>query len=196
MELKIQRTLTEQDQEQEQKYKVSGYATTFEPYVLYEDEGGPIYESFSAECFKDCDMSDVIFQYNHEGRVFARQSNGTLKLIVDEHGLKVEADLSKTTQSRELWEEINAGLTTKMSWGFMPGNYYYERKTRTIVHTSVKKIFDVSAVSIPANNDTEISARSFADGEISKALKEVQEREIIKTKLALRLKLAGIGEES
>lgn len=180
------------EQEQEQKsYKVSGYATTFQPYVLYEDEGGPVYESFSAECFKGCDMSDVIFQFDHSGKVYARMSNGTLNLTVDEHGLKVDADLGKTESARQMFEEIDSGLVTKMSWGFLPGDYYYERKTRTIVHTSVKKIFDVSAVSIPANQDTEIEARSFADGEISKVMQELQRAERNKKALELKLKLAG-----
>lgn len=156
-----------------QDYIVDGYATTFEPYVLYEyPDGEKIYESFSAECFKDCDMSDVIFQFNHEGRVFARQSNDTLKLDVDEHGLRVEADLGSTSSSRSMYEDIESGLVTKMSWGFVPGEYYYERKTHTIVHTKVKKIFDVSAVSIPANSDTNINARSFADGVIGNMIRE------------------------
>lgn len=178
--------------EQEQKsYRVEGYATTFEPYVLYSDVDGDIFESFNAECFKECDMSDVIFQFNHDGKVFARQSNGTLQLDVDEHGLHVIADLSKTESSRQMYEEIESGLVTKMSWGFWPGDYSYNRKTRTIEHRSVKKIFDVSAVSIPANADTEIEARSFVDGEISKVTQELREQEMKRKTLELKLKLAG-----
>lgn len=177
--------------EEGKSYLISGYATTFEPYVLYEDEEGAIYESFSADCFKNCDMSDVIFQVNHEGMVFARQSNGTLELSVDEHGLKVDGDLGSTNASRDVYDAIDTGLLTKMSWGFLPGEYYFERKTRTIVHTSVRKIFDVSAVSIPANNDTEINARSFADGEIRKMVEEFNRAEKSKKALELKLKLAG-----
>lgn len=175
--------------EDNESYIVDGYAVTFEPYVLYEyPDGEKIYELFSAECFKDCDMSDVIFQYNHEGRVFARQSNNTLKLDVDEHGLKVEADLGSTSSSRSMYEDIESGLVTKMSWGFVPGEYYFERKTRTIVHTKVKKIFDVSAVSIPANADTNINARSFADGVIGNMIRE-SDRAESKKKLELLLLL-------
>lgn len=182
-------------QETENKsYIVEGYATTFERYVLWpgETEADNIYESFNAECFRNCDMSDVIFQLNHEGTVFARQSNGTLQLDIDEHGLHVVADLSKTTKSREMFEEIEAGLVTKMSWGFMPQEYEYDKKSRTIVHKSVKKIYDVSAVSIPANDQTEIQARSFADGVVDKAMKEIQERENKKKLLELKLKLMEV----
>lgn len=175
----------------QKSYKVEGYATTFEPYVLWEDEDGAVYESFTAECFKNCDMSDVIFQFNHEGRVFARQSNGTLQLDVDEHGLHVVADLGSTEASRAMFEDIASGLVTKMSWGFLPKDYSYNRKTRTIEHRSVKKIFDVSAVSIPANNDTQIEARSFVDGEISKAAQELREQEQKRKALELKIKLAG-----
>ena len=169
---------------------VEGYATTFAPYVLYEDEDGPVYELFTKECFIGTDMEDIIFQYNHEGKVYARKSNGTMVVEIDDHGMKVYADLSKSQSARDLHEEITNGLTTKMSWGFRLGDYEYNKQTRTIVHKSVKKIYDVSAVSIPANDGTEISARSFADGEIQKVMMESQKREALK--LSLEIELEGI----
>ena len=57
-------------------YYVEGYAARYEPYVLFEDEDGPIYERFEPGCFDNCDMSDIIMQLNHQGTVMARQSNG------------------------------------------------------------------------------------------------------------------------
>ena len=59
---------------------VEGYATTFNaPYLLYEfEDGTKIYERIDAHALDSADMSDVIMQYDHEGRVFARQSNNTL----------------------------------------------------------------------------------------------------------------------
>lgn len=158
-------------------YYVEGYATTFEPYVLYDDGNEKIYESFSKECFKNCDMSDIIFQFDHAGKVFARLSNNTLSVEADENGLFVCADLSKSEASRAMYEEIKNGLVTRMSWGFMPGEYHYNKETKTIIHTSVRKIFDVSAVSIPANDDTTIQARKFADGVIEGLMQELQKRE-------------------
>lgn len=174
------------------KYYVEGYATKFEPYVLYEDEEGVIYERFEPGAFSKCDMSDVIFQYNHEGRVFARQSNKSLIVEPDNVGLFCCADLGLTTLSKQLYEDIAAELTTKMSWGFRLGDWQYDPKTRTIIHYTVKKIYDVSAVSLPANNDTEINARSFADGEIMRVLEESQKQqrnyEIEKLKLLMEVK--------
>lgn len=174
----------------ESDHYVEGYATTFEPYLLWEDESGPIYEEFSAECFRDTDMSDVILQFDHMGRVYARQSNGSLIVEVDDKGLFIAADLSRSTGARELYQEIKEGLITKMSWGFRLGEYSFDKETNTIKHESIKKVFDVSAVSIPANGGTEINARTLVDGVIRQRLVEDQERK----KLALKLKLALEGE--
>lgn len=153
---------------------VEGYATTFnQPYELYtfEDDRGAhaVREVVDKSAFDGADMSDVIMQYDHAGRVFARLSNGTLALESDEHGLKVRANLSGTEIGRQLYEEIQGGYTNKMSFGFtvaddniVPDGTDY---LRTIVR--IGKLFDVSAVSLPANDFTEISARSHCDGVIA-----------------------------
>lgn len=171
----------------ESDYYVEGYAARYEPYVLYEAPDGPIYERFERGCFDGCDMSDIIFQLNHQGTVMARQSNGTLIVEADDVGLFTAADLSRTEAARRMYEEISAGMVTKMSWGFILGAYYYDEATRTIVHTHVKKIFDVSAVSIPANQNTEINARSWADGVIDLAARS--EAELDERRRRLRLKI-------
>lgn len=170
-------------------YYVEGYAARYEPYVLYELEDGPIYERFERGCFADCDMSDIIFQLNHQGTVMARQSNGSLIVEADGTGLFTAADLGRTEAARRLYEEISTGMITKMSWGFIVGEYNYEPETRTIVHTRVKKIFDVSAVSIPANQNTEINARSWVDGVIDLAARSEAELEQRRRRLRLKIKL-------
>lgn len=173
-------------------FYVEGYAARFEPYVLWEDENGPVYEEFARGCFDKTDMSDIIMQYDHRGNVLARQRNNTLIVEVDDNGLHMAADLSKSEAARNMFEEISNGLVDRMSWGFIPGDYEYDRTTRTIRHTSVKKIFDVSAVSIPANDATDIHARSaFADGVIQRAAQELREAAEAKAKLKLKLKLGG-----
>ena len=170
-------------------FYVEGYAARFEPYVLFEDADGPIYERFEPDCFRDCDMSDVIFQFNHQGTVMARQSNGSLIVEVDGNGLFTAADLSRTEAARRLYEEISAGMITKMSWGFYVGDYYFDQESRTIVHKTVKKIFDVSAVSIPANNNTEINARSWVDGVIDLTARSEAELDERRRKLRLKINL-------
>ena len=171
------------------EYYVEGYAARFEPYVLFEDDAGPVYERFEPGCFDNCDMSDIIMQLNHQGTVMARQSNGSLIVEVDNVGLFTAADLGRTEAARRLYEEISTGMITKMSWGFILGEYYYDKATRTIVHVSIKKIFDVSAVSIPANQNTEINARGWADGVIDLAARSEAELEERRRRLRLKMKL-------
>lgn len=160
----------------EPDYTVEGYACTFnEPYELWSFDGYTVREQIDPKAFDECDMSDVIMQYDHQGRVFARLSNKTLELSVDEHGLHMRADLGGTEAGRQLYDEIKGGYSTKMSFGFTVDEDKREitedRTTgaidvlRTI--TKVRKLYDVSAVSLPANDGTEISARSYCDGVIA-----------------------------
>ena len=141
-------------------------------------------EQVDRNAFAETDMSDVIMQYDHEGRVFARIANGTLEIEPDEHGLRIRANLGGTEIGRQLFEEIEGGYTNKMSFGFTVTGE--ERKTTkdadghiTVLRTITKigKLFDVSAVSLPANDATEISARAIGDGLIAEVLKEVQAEE-------------------
>ena len=180
---------------------VEGYATTFDQeYRLWGDARYEVLESIDRNAFDKTDMSDVIMQYDHEGRVFARKSNGTLQLAADEHGLKIRADLGGTEIGRQLYEEIKGGYTTKMSFGFTVGK---QERTETedketgkvTVHrkiTEIRKLYDVSAVSLPANDATEISSRMIGKGVIAEVEQEMQaraarEREIQKIKLMMEV---------
>ena len=177
-------------------YKVSGYASTFDTYTLFEVDGIEYKERIDSHAFDNADMSDVIMQYDHTGKVFARTSNGTLSVSVDERGLKVEADLSTTEASRELYDEIASGLIIKMSFAFKVSEEHYDSNSHTRVVDKISKVYDVSAVSIPANPDTEIFARSaFFDGVIEKEKAERLEqtrKENEKRKLKLRLHLMEV----
>ena len=171
---------------------VEGYAARYEPYVLFYDvDGEPVYERFERGCFDACDMSDIIMQYDHAGKVMARTGNGSLIVEADETGLFTAADLSRTDAARDLYADIDAKMVTKMSWRFAVGDYYYDRESRTIVHKTVRKVYDVSAVSIPANDNTEINARAWVDGEIAQAARSEAELEERRRKLRLKLKLTG-----
>ena len=184
------------DDNEEKSYKVSGYASTFDTYTLFEVDGIEYKERIDSHAFDDADMSDVIMQYDHAGRVFARTSNGTLTVSVDERGLKIEADLSTTEASRELYDEIEAGLIIKMSFAFKVAEEHYDSNSHTRVVDKISKVYDVSAVSIPANPDTEIFARSsFFDGVIKREQAERLEqtrKDNEKRKLKLRLHLMEV----
>ena len=187
-------------------YYVEGYASTFnDPYTLYKYGDWEYVEIIDPDAFRDADMSDIIMQFDHQGKVYARMSNHTLIVEPDQHGLFVAADLGKTTNSRMMWEDIDAGLVTRMSWGFTiaPDGISYvddesqHRTTATI--TKVTKIFDVSAVSLPADPNTEISARSLYDGAIERVQEErllretaQREREMARSRLALRARAVNV----
>lgn len=170
-------------------YYVEGYATTFDkPYLLYEfEDGTKIYERIDAHALDSADMSDVIMQYDHTGRVFARQSNGTLILQPDEKGLFVAADLGKTDLARGLHQDIEAEMITKMSWGFTVTEDSYDKLTHTRTILKIAKVYDVSAVSIPANGDTEISTRNAASRSYEQEKQERLERRVAILKLKAKL---------
>lgn len=167
------------DKDDKKEYRVSGYSTMFnQPFVLYRDKWDgqeiEVREQVDSHAFDEADMSDVIFNLNHEGRVFARLSNNTLKLNIEEKGLHVDAYLGGTEEGRKIHEEIEGGYLTKMSYRFTVEDDKWEEFTegdkrvnlRTI--TKIRKLYDVSVVSIPADDHTSISARSVFDGVIEK----------------------------
>lgn len=193
------------EQGEEKSYIVEGYATTFgDTYELYRDGNYIVQENVDRDAFKNTDMSDVIFQIDHEGRVYARTRNGSLGLEVDEHGLKTRTDLGLTASSRSVFEDIDAGLYDRMSFAFTVTKDSYteeERDDGTVILTrsilEVGKLYDVSAVSFPANPNTDISARSkeAIDGEIKRFEAErLHEKELTEKRTALLDQISRIME--
>ena len=176
-------------------------AQSNQPYQLYEfamDDGTyRVFEQVDPHAFDECDMSDVIMQYDHEGRVFARTKNDTLRLAPDENGLQVTAELGGTEIGRQLYAEIKGGYTDKMSFGFVVGEDKrevtrdHENHITTVMRTitKIKKLYDVSAVSLPANDATSISARKFTDGVIG----EIKAERLKRANTAKKIKLTLLG---
>ena len=150
----------------EPSFLVEGYASTFEPYKLMEIDGLDYNEQIDEHAFDETDMTDVVYRIDHEGKVFARSSAGTIKLDIDEHGLHQVTDLSKTKAGREHFEEIKAGLYPQMSFAFTVAEDHYDADTRTRIVDKVAKIFDISSVAFPANNTTELHVRNYFNGVI------------------------------
>ena len=148
-------------------YYVEGYASTFDvPYLLYSCDGVSYYEQVDSTAFDGADMSDIIMQFDHHGTVMARLRNSTLIVEPDAHGLFIAADLSKSAQARDLYEAISNGLIDRMSWAFTVTDTEYDATRNLNIIHKVGKVYDVSAVSIPADQDTEISARDAINGAI------------------------------
>lgn len=192
----------EERAEGDESMVVTGYASTFdEPYLLWSDNEVEVWEKVDRHAFDETDMEDVIMQYDHQGRVFARIRNKTLEVTPDERGLFIRADLGGTDIGRSLYQEIAGGYTDRMSFGFTvaeDSREIIENKetgkatvNRTIL--KVGKVYDVSAVSLPANPGTSISAR-FLDGAIEEVRAErlkAQELELERRRLEVRARALG-----
>lgn len=198
----------------ENKIVEGDFSTYDSPYLLYSyNEPGyriEVWEQVQRGAFDETDVSDVIMQYDHQGRVFARKSNNTLELEFSETP-HMRAQLGGTEIGRQLYEEIKGGYTNKMSFGFTVAqdkrDRTEERKedgsvTYKVLRTIEKigKLYDVSAVSLPANDQTSISARAYADGVSDEVSKEVREaiakeqeikREEARKRLELKFKILG-----
>jgi HK97 family phage prohead protease len=162
----------------EPTYKVEGYASTFQPYVLFEEDGVKYSEQIDPTAFDEADLTDVVFRVDHEGAVYARTSAGTVELDIDEHGLHNITDLSRTANARGLFEDIAAGNYPQMSFAFVVADDEYDKDTHTRIIHRIGKVFDISAVSFPANPTTElsVSTRDYFNGVIEAEKRERAER--------------------
>ena len=178
MELRLAPT---ENETEEKSYLVEGYASTFEPYVLFTSDGTDYSERIEPTAFEGADLSDVVFRVDHEGPVYARTSAGTVELWTDEHGLGQKTDLGRTQRARDLFADIEAGNYPQMSFAFTVADEHYDKATHTRVIERIAKVFDVSAVSFPANPTTELSVatRDYFNGVIEAEKAERLEREAL-----------------
>lgn len=168
------------------KMIVEGYAIVFdEPTDL-----GYI-EVIERGALDNCDMRDVCLKYNHEDDflVMARTRNKSLQLEVDEHGLKIRAELIDTSSNRDIYKSIQAGLLDKMSFAFIVSDASWDTVDGKDVRRikGIEKLFDVSVVDVPAYDQTEIYARSKSVAE--KEQEEYHKLKLEKEKLLLQLSL-------
>lgn len=178
----------EHELEESMGFMVEGYAAVFEkPTVIFEMDGVEYKEVIDRNAFINAEMRDVVMNFDHEGRPFARTKNGTLTLSIDDYGLKVVADLKSTRQSQGLYDDIKSGLIDKMSFAFTIAEQEFDKATRTLRITRIKRLYDVACVSIPAYDQTSISARSLYQAEAERELAEA--RELKKRKLMLLLEM-------
>ncbi len=172
-------------QENDDEMIIEGYAAVFET----ETDLGWCKEIISRDAFNNCNMSDCVMKYNHNDNclILARTRNKSLELLVDNKGLKIRAKLIDTTQNRDIYKMIKAGLLDKMSFAFSvkKQEWDYENDIRRI--TEISQLFDVSVVDVPAYDNTEIYARSKEkyQEEKDKYINEKTEKEKLKLLLSL-----------
>ena len=178
----------------EESYIVEGYASTFEPYVLFSQDGIDYSERIQPTAFDEADLTDVVFKVDHEGPVYARSSAGTVEVWTDEHGLAQRTDLGKTQRARDLYADIKVGNYPQMSFAFTVADEHYDKATHTRVIDRIAKVYDVSAVSFPANPNTNLSiaTRDYFNGVIEAEKAERLEREefeLRRRKMLMRARL-------
>lgn len=166
--------------EENKELWVEGVACVFNrETVLWEFDGVEYKELVDNGAFTAADMSDVIFNYNHGGKVMARTRNRTLQLEVKNDGLHIRARLDGTEEGRKLYEEINGGYIDRMSYAYTVQESSYDTSTHTRKILKIKKLYDVSAVDFPAYDSTQIYSRSLLDldrEEREKAAADIEKR--------------------
>lgn len=156
--------------QQDEKPVIEGHAAVYDKKT---NIGDWFYEIIERGAFDDCDFDDVLFCINHETRKIpvarSRRNNGksTMQITTDDKGLFVKAypDIENNTESKSLYHSIQRGDIDGMSFIFRVSEERWEdldkeMPTRHII--KFKKVFEVSAVTMPAYRDTNISARDQA----------------------------------
>ena len=182
----------------EEKMVLEGYALLFNQETLIGDETKGYMESIDAHALDLANMKDVPLKYNHNDSflIIPRTRNGSLKLIVDEIGLKVRAELIDTESNKDIYKMVKAGLLDKMSFAFTVKSQKFDRTgnlpKRIIL--GIDRLYDVSIVDVPAYDQTSITvARSLGlvDTELEAMDLELQkqEAELIRKKIQIKTKI-------
>ena len=169
--------------------KVEGYAAVFGEET---NIGGMFMERIERGAFTDAiGRDDVVFLVNHEGLPLARTRSGTLKLTEDDHGLKIETTLDADDPDvKSIAGKMKRGDLDKMSFAFYPDVQEWD-ETGDLPVRSISKasLYDVSIVTTPAYEGTEIALRSLADSRVEQAPKRNRTQEILARKINLAASL-------
>jgi HK97 family phage prohead protease len=135
-------------------------------------------EEMSSDSLNEADMKDVVALFNHDmNMVLARTSSGTLKLNVTGNAMEYEFEAPNTTLGNDLLEMVKRGDVYQSSFAFtVEAEDWQERsgmKPKRVIR-SIKKVYDISPVTYPANPDTMVAKRSYdATKQIDEDLQKV-----------------------
>ena len=183
----------------ENKMILEGYAIVFNEETLIGDSKRGFREMIMPSALTNISMKDVPLKYNHMDNflVIARTKNGSLKLNVDEHGLKIRAELLDTQTNKDIYKMVQNGLLDKMSFAFTVASQEWDRSVDVPLRkiTSIERLYDVSIVDLPVYDGTSIYSRSldFVESELrAMDLEEDEKRKsLIRRKINLKLKIGG-----
>lgn len=189
-------SLTDND---ESKMVLEGYAIVFNQETLIGDAKRGFREMIMPSALKNTSMNDVPLKYNHMDNflVIARTKNGSLKLEVDDVGLRIRAELLDTQTNKDIYKMVQNGLLDKMSFAFTVNAQEWDRSGEIPLRkiTSIERLYDVSIVDLPAYEGTSIYSRSldFVESEL-RAMdleKEKERKELARRRINLKLKIGG-----
>ena len=145
-----------------QKPVIIGYAAVFES--LSENLGG-FREKIARGAFDDVMSDDVRATYNHDANiVLGRTASGTLRIALDDKGLRYEIDPPDTQAARDLLVSMNRGDVKESSFRFMvEDDDWTEDDDGRVVRTIKKfrRLIDVSPVTYPAYPEASAGQRSL-----------------------------------
>lgn len=110
--------------------------------------------------------TDVLALYGHDYQnVLGRQSAGTLQLDKDERGIKFTLDLPNTQLGRDVYTLVERGDLKGNSFGFTVEKDSWDKVGDKVIRTieQVRDLFEISIVSLPAYEATELTKRSYED---------------------------------
>lgn len=145
-------------------------------------------EMISSEALNECDLSDVILNFNHDDSiVLARTTNQSLVLEINNDNVFMTGDIIDTTSGNDILKLVRNGLINKMSFAFVIANggdeWKQEANGRELrVINKIEKLYDVSLVTFPAYSQTSAFVRSYGEDELAKEHKALMERKALQDK--------------
>ncbi|KRN62117.1 HK97 family phage prohead protease [Carnobacterium maltaromaticum] len=164
---------------------VEGYAIVFD---VPSRNFGNYVEVIDSSALVDCDLSRIVFIVDHDTSVLlASTENGSLTFKVDEKGLYFNATIIGTTDGENNYKLIKEGILNKMSYGFFEDESQakvYKDENGVIVRRVMKidEVYEISALAIPAYNQTVIKAK---ERNMAKAKEKLHERELMLLEIEL-----------
>ena len=157
----IERRFFKSELRAEDSKPVAGYGSVFN--AQSEDLGG-FREIIAPGAFDGRLDDDVRALFNHDPNlILGRTKSGTLKLSVDDEGLRYDVDFPNTTLANDLRTSIQRGDVDQSSFAFTVDEDDFEERDGVIIRTihKVKRLFDVSPVTYPAYPDASVGVRSL-----------------------------------
>lgn len=149
-----------------QEMILEGYAVVWDSETLMGTEERGYYEVIAKNAFDESALKDVPLKVNHNdiNLILARTRNGSLELKIDDKGLFFRAKLQNDVQSHcEIYNMVKTGLLDKMSFAFTVKDHEIDRRGKLPIRkiTKIDKLFDISVVTVPAYDATDVQARSI-----------------------------------